>query len=1296
MRKKIRQVWAFILAVVMCVTVVPPVPAKAETQVTTLFNGGISSNREGTSGTAYYWKDDVVKLTAKAADGATVVWSSTDTEDNLLIGEDTISGSSSGGYTAHSSDITISPSALAGKYTIKAKATYADTYQEIIYNITVQENDYVVLQYGKDSNEKIFTSTAGFTSVILVNEKCTDVKLEQVEVEVTDIDDETRDVITENAVSILGIGIPQVNTSKYPGCKEYQFLISSPSEITSDINKVALRLKTTIGAETSTGLVAKYWILKSASKVSNFKVTSSNKADNDVNQYSHIANQTIYMDSDEVITIAGSVEDSVTDSPILAINNAENNFESVIFRQTPNIIEDKIDFIITLKGKANREVNNESIKITTLSGIANEYRVKVYNVDRWNTSNVKIDNVMEGNFSGNQYSKYELVLSNLDSKEEVEWSSSATNTATVTSTGTQKARLDAPGYGYSMITAQVKATPASSRASMKRVIRATIAKIIDPEQFEIDASSLADTHHKLARGATATISAKAYSGGELSLYPSDYLQWKSSEENVATIDKNGKITAQSPGVTTISVSDIKGREIPQNKQTVTVYAPVTQITLKQLAYETATPRTIGNLNYAIGQSYILYADTLPNIDGVEAIEWKSSNENIAKIESHPSNNKIRYVKFVGTGNVTITANGEFNTTIKDSVTFSVTPAVPATTIKVTGGETVIKEKVWLPKDGTTTLTAVQTGASGTTANDVLTWYCEPADQNVVKISQDVNGATADIKAIGTGEVKVYAKNAKGVTSSPITVRGVVYTTSVSVTSATGKKVVGYENTLKLKPALSLGSTELTDLKWTTDDSTKIDFVKDEYGNVIVGSDGSVEVKGVNYTNTNVRITATSNNPASPRSGYIDLKVVNSVDSNCTIDPIADVTYTGKAMMPNIVITNSAGEELILNTHYRVTYKDNTNAGVATVTITGVEAQGYVDVATATFKILPVVMNSENATMADYTSKIIYDGKEKNTISPSVKVNVDGTERTLYKGRDFEYVYANHINAGMMTITAKGIGNYSGSIFKTYKIEPKAVSYINASLEKTSYEYEAGAIVPKVTVKDGNTVLTQGKDYNISYENNTNVSSASDRPAVIITGIGNYADQKTLNFTITTRNVTTLDDAYLKTTDYIYNGKAKKPKVVLAFIRQNGTRVTLREKRDYELTYYNNVEKGIAKATITGKGNYNGTLTLEFGIAERVKVSRAAIRSVKNSKAKRTVVTIKKISGVAGYEVAYSLNKKFPKNETKVRTTKKTTYTIKNLKKGTRYYVRVRAYKVNSINRKVFGSWSSVKNVRVKR
>lgn len=92
---------------------------------------------------------------------------------------------------------------------------------------------------------------------------------------------------------------------------------------------------------------------------------------------------------------------------------------------------------------------------------------------------------------------------------------------------------------------------------------------------------------------------------------------------------------------------------------------------------------------------------------------------------------------------------------------------------------------------------------------------------------------------------------------------------------------------------------------------------------------------------------------------------------------------------------------------------------------------------------------------------------------------------------------------------------------------------------------------------------------------------------------------------------------------------------------------------------------------------------------------AKVQSVtlKNVKARKMKVTFKKVGNTTGYQIKYSTSKKFTKAKT-VKTTK-TSYTIKKLKKGKTYYVKVRAYR--TVNGKTYyGSYSSVKKIKIKK
>ena len=96
-------------------------------------------------------------------------------------------------------------------------------------------------------------------------------------------------------------------------------------------------------------------------------------------------------------------------------------------------------------------------------------------------------------------------------------------------------------------------------------------------------------------------------------------------------------------------------------------------------------------------------------------------------------------------------------------------------------------------------------------------------------------------------------------------------------------------------------------------------------------------------------------------------------------------------------------------------------------------------------------------------------------------------------------------------------------------------------------------------------------------------------------------------------------------------------------------------------------------------------------------AKTVIKKLKNRKGKKLQVKFKKVSGADGYEIAYSKGVNFGKKKTTVKSynAAKNVRTIKKLKKGKRYFVKVRAYKMNG-TQKVYGKWSQVKVVKIKK
>lgn len=93
------------------------------------------------------------------------------------------------------------------------------------------------------------------------------------------------------------------------------------------------------------------------------------------------------------------------------------------------------------------------------------------------------------------------------------------------------------------------------------------------------------------------------------------------------------------------------------------------------------------------------------------------------------------------------------------------------------------------------------------------------------------------------------------------------------------------------------------------------------------------------------------------------------------------------------------------------------------------------------------------------------------------------------------------------------------------------------------------------------------------------------------------------------------------------------------------------------------------------------------------LSKVVLKAPKNKKGKKIVASWSAVKGAKGYQVQYAASRNFKKKSSV--STKKTTYTIKKLKKNKVYYIRVRAYDTNGTE-KAYGAWSKIKKVKVKK
>lgn len=129
---------------------------------------------------------------------------------------------------------------------------------------------------------------------------------------------------------------------------------------------------------------------------------------------------------------------------------------------------------------------------------------------------------------------------------------------------------------------------------------------------------------------------------------------------------------------------------------------------------------------------------------------------------------------------------------------------------------------------------------------------------------------------------------------------------------------------------------------------------------------------------------------------------------------------------------------------------------------------------------------------------------------------------------------------------------------------------------------------------------------------------------------------------------------------------------------------------------NEFSKSLSKANATTTTKATTTAKATKKASNKNKPKKTKIKSVKGKK-NGFKITWKKVSGVKGYQIKYSTNKYFFESLTKSKNVKKaktTSATVKNLRKGKTYFVKVRTYKIVK-GKKVYSDWSKVKTVTAK-
>ena len=185
---------------------------------------------------------------------------------------------------------------------------------------------------------------------------------------------------------------------------------------------------------------------------------------------------------------------------------------------------------------------------------------------------------------------------------------------------------------------------------------------------------------------------------------------------------------------------------------------------------------------------------------------------------------------------------------------------------------------------------------------------------------------------------------------------------------------------------------------------------------IVDKTASIGVKGSKHKECTVckKVLETAEIPALSRISISKASVTLSTST---------YAYDGKAKKPGVTVKLN-GKTLKNGTDYTVSYSNNTKVGTATVKITG--KSNYTGSVSKTYSIKN---NFKKATVSGISNKS-YTGKN---ITQSITAKYNG--KTLKNGTDYTVSYSSNKSIGTATVKIAGKGSYTGTITKTFKINP---------------------------------------------------------------------------------------------------------------------------------------------------------------------------------------------------------------------------------------------------------------------
>ncbi len=213
----------------------------------------------------------------------------------------------------------------------------------------------------------------------------------------------------------------------------------------------------------------------------------------------------------------------------------------------------------------------------------------------------------------------------------------------------------------------------------------------------------------------------------------------------------------------------------------------------------------------------------------------------------------------------------------------------------------------------------------------------------------------------------------------------------------------------------------------------------------------------------------------------------------TIDT-TDKVYTNGEIKPEV------SSQLNASTDYDVVYSNNVNIGTAIIKITGKD--NFKGEVIENFTIIPKEISDAEFTVSGLAAEYTYTGQ---SIAPMVDVKWGNI--LLVSGTDYSVNYADNTNAGTATITISGLGNYSGTLEKTFEITPAAYTGVVTITKEDGIDgvqltaqAPAGGILSYQWMRDGEPITNANGNTYLTVQ----LEDAGKQISVQVTSTGNYA------------------------------------------------------------------------------------------------------------------------------------------------------------------------------------------------